>query len=123
MLIAKQSQLHHWESKVECVELLPVTLVVISSGNGGVFLVPQTNMLKNTKITMSSPSGQLHTCHIYNHYHYIYEVFSFHFNVSKMYRAVKQGPSVFIGNFVFHLLKPFEEAGGLLLTQTQSPEK
>ena len=24
--------------------------------------------------------------------------------------------------FVFHLLKPFEEADGLLLTQTQSPE-
>ena len=39
-----------------------------------------------------------------------------------MYRAVKQGPSVFMVIFVFHLLKPFEEAGGLLLTQTQSPE-
>lgn len=61
--------------KTECVEWLTATPVVISSGNGN-FLVAQTDILQNSKIILSFPSGQLHACHLYNHYNYIYGGYS-----------------------------------------------
>lgn len=60
----------------QCVVWLTAAPVVISSGNDG-FRVAQTDILQNKNYNVF-PSGQLHTCHLYNCYNlYLSRVFSF----------------------------------------------